>query len=222
MPLKDLFSRGKKDKAAPAGGAPAAAASKPSAADPIMALFERYKEPEEDRIGPEGVLSLCSDMKIEATDVKVLILAWQLNAQTQGYFTRNEWKQGLTDLRADSPAVMLGRLDAQERQLRENTRSSAFKDFYRFAFRFSRSPGQKALEIETVKALLPIVFVASHAHLAKLLSFLDASPSVRGFTEDQWNSFLVFSHEIAEDFSNFDPEGAWPSILDDFVTHCQQ
>lgn len=220
MPLKDLFSR-KKDKPAAAAGAPPAA-SRSAGADPIMALFETYKESDEDRIGPEGIMQLCSDMNVDPSDVKVLIMAWQFNAEQQGYFTKSEWKKGLTMLRADSPPVMLARLDVLDKQLRDSTKSAAFKDFFRFSFRFSRSPGQKALEIDTVKALLPIVLPPTHPHVTKLIAFLEASPSVRGFTEDQWNSFLIFTHEIAEDFSNFDPEGAWPSVLDDFVTFCKQ
>mmetsp|Transcript_21101 Transcript_21101/g.42557 ORF Transcript_21101/g.42557 Transcript_21101/m.42557 type:complete len:220 (+) Transcript_21101:30-689(+) len=219
MPLKDLFSR-KKDKVPAAAGAPPPAKS--AGADPITALFEQYKEPDEDRIGPEGIMQLCSDMNVDPSDVKVLIMAWQFDAEQQGYFSRGEWKKGLATLRADSPPVMLARLDVLDKQLRDSTKSSAYRDFYRFAFRFSRTPGQKALEIDTVKALLPIVLPAAHPHVSRLTAFLEASPGVRGFTEDQWNSFLIFSHEIAEDFSNFDPEGAWPSVLDDFVTWCKQ
>ena len=41
-----------------------------------------------DSIGPEGIMRLCVDMGIEPTDVRLLVLAWQLRAAEQGYFTR--------------------------------------------------------------------------------------------------------------------------------------
>mmetsp|Transcript_35167 Transcript_35167/g.92597 ORF Transcript_35167/g.92597 Transcript_35167/m.92597 type:complete len:85 (+) Transcript_35167:522-776(+) len=80
--------------------------------------------------------------------------------------------------------------------------------------------GQKGLEIDSVKALLMIVMPPGHPHVHKLLEFLESTPTIRGFNEDQWTSFLLFSHEIKEDLSNFDPDGAWPSIYDDYVTFC--
>ena len=51
-------------------------------------MFETYKEVDEDRIGPEGIMKLCEHMAIEPTDVRLLVLAWQLRAQEQGYFSR--------------------------------------------------------------------------------------------------------------------------------------
>jgi hypothetical protein len=90
-------------------------------------------------------------------------------------------------LRADSAASLVARLSALDSQLRRRgfefyfivlcmstmlmrvyfnsggaTRSPAFKEFYRFAFRFSRTPGQKALEIDSVKVTLLLHFACAN------------------------------------------------------------
>ena len=44
-------------------------------------LYEKYREKDggdgaPDQIGPEGIMEMCSDMGLEPTDVKLLILAW--------------------------------------------------------------------------------------------------------------------------------------------------
>mmetsp|Transcript_6333 Transcript_6333/g.15306 ORF Transcript_6333/g.15306 Transcript_6333/m.15306 type:complete len:230 (+) Transcript_6333:33-722(+) len=224
-PLKDLFSR-KKDKPSPAGVAAApVGAGGGEKRDAVMEMFEKYREKEEggpEQIGPEGIFGLCGDLELEPTDVRLLILAWKLGAEQQGYFSKSEWQRGMEGLRADSLEALSARLDSLNRQLASMTASPSFREFFRFAFRFSRQDGQKALEIDAVKALLVTVLPPPHRHVERLVKFLEATPAIRGFNEDQWQSFLLFSHEVAADFSNFDPDGAWPSILDDYVEYCKK
>ncbi|XP_002967683.2 DCN1-like protein [Selaginella moellendorffii] len=38
-------------------------------------------------------------------------------------------------------------------------------------------------------------------------------------TEDTWRQVLEFSRVVHEDLSNYDPEGAWPVLVDEFVDH---
>ena len=180
--------------------ADAAAAGAGSRASNIEGLFSSYKEPDEDKIGPEGIMQLCADMGIDASDVRLLILAWQLRASEQGYFSHAEWVEGLEGLRVDTTQALLERLDSIKQSVRIATKNEPFKDFYKFAFRFNRTPGQKSLDIDTAKLLLPMVLPHDHPHLQKMLGFLEApaGAGVKAFNEDQWNSFLLFSHQINE------------------------
>ncbi|CAL5374405.1 unnamed protein product [Camellia sinensis] len=56
--------------------------------EPIDNLFHSYVNRSLGMIDPEGIETLCSDLGVDHTDVRILMLAWKMNAQKQGYFTQ--------------------------------------------------------------------------------------------------------------------------------------
>lgn len=50
-------------------------------------LFYSYANKSSGMIDPEGIESLCSDIEVSHTDVRILMLAWKMKAEKQGYFT---------------------------------------------------------------------------------------------------------------------------------------
>ena len=51
--------------------APVPSAKQLAPKDPVLTMFERYRDQDEDKIGPDGILALCQDMQIDPTDVSV-------------------------------------------------------------------------------------------------------------------------------------------------------
>lgn len=96
-------------------------------------LFYSYAKRSSGMIEPEGIETLCSDMEVDHTDVRILMLAWKMKAEKQGYFTLEEWRRGLKALRVDTVSKLKKALPELEKEVR---RPSNFVDFYSYSFRY--------------------------------------------------------------------------------------
>jgi hypothetical protein len=163
----------------------------------------------------DGIGRLCEDIGVDPENVAALVLCWRLGSKSKpGAITREEFIEGMTKNRQEGleslrnmvPSLDIGFLERSE-----------FRGFYRFAFKFSLEGTHKTIETELVINLLPIVLNDTIApHLPDFLAFLKQSSNTR-ITLDQWESFLQFSQSVSLDVSDFDEDGAWPILLDEFV-----
>ncbi|CAI9780023.1 unnamed protein product [Fraxinus pennsylvanica] len=183
----------------------------------IDQLFYSYTNNSSDTIEPEGIESLCSDLEVDHTDVRILMLAWKMQAKKQGYFTREEWRRGLKALKVDTISKIKKALPELEKEVR---RPSQFVDFYSYAFRYCLTEEkQKSIDIESICILLDLVLGSDfRPQVDALVQYLKMQTDYKVINLDQWMGFYRFVNEISfPDFSNYDPELAWPLVLDNFV-----
>ncbi|TMW84547.1 uncharacterized protein [Solanum lycopersicum] len=180
-------------------------------------LFQKYANKLLGMIDPEGIEALCSDLGVDYTNVKILMLAWKLKAEKQGYFTQDEWRKGLKDLQVDTINKLkkaLPKLEA-EVMMPEN-----FEDFYSYAFRYCLTEDkQKCVDIESICLLIDLVLGPQfRAQVDSFSEFLKNQTDYKVINVDQWMNFLRFCQEVSfPDLENYDLDQAWPVILDNFV-----
>jgi len=147
--------------------------------------------------------------------VRLLVLLWKLGANSKpGAITRKEFTTGMLALKMDSLADLKSLLPSLDPGFLEGPE---FRTFYKFVFQFSREGTHKTIEKETVAALLPIVLDSNRApHLEPFLKYLQGCNHQR-ISLDQWDSFLQFNQSVKIDLSNYDEDGAWPLMLDEYV-----
>ncbi|GMQ09189.1 hypothetical protein CsSME_00052657 [Camellia sinensis var. sinensis] len=80
-------------------------------------LFYAYANNSSVMIEPEGIEALCSDLEVDHTDVRILMLAWKMQAEKQGYFTLEEWRRALKALRADTVTKLKKALPELEKEV---------------------------------------------------------------------------------------------------------
>ncbi|KAG6665438.1 hypothetical protein CIPAW_02G160900 [Carya illinoinensis] len=180
-------------------------------------LFHSYANRSSGMIDPEGIETLCSDMEVDHTDVRILMLAWKMKAEKQGYFILEEWRRGLKALRADTINKLKKALPELEKEVK---RPSTFVDFYSYAFRYCLTEEkQKSIDIESICELLDLVLGSQfHAQVNLFIQYLKTQNDYKVINMDQWMGFYRFCNEISfPELSNYDPNLAWPLILDNFV-----
>ncbi|XP_008677385.1 DCN1-like protein 4 isoform X2 [Zea mays] len=167
----------------------------------IDQFFYTYADNSSVMIDPEGIETLCSHLEVPHTDVRILMLAWKMGCEKQGYFTLDEWRAGLKALRADSISKLK---KAFPELVQEVTRPSNFQDFYIYAFRYCLTEDKKkCIEIPVACELLNLVLG------------LQFRPQV-----DKLSNYLKYQNDYKINFpslDNYDSDLAWPLILDNFV-----
>ncbi|XP_041113855.1 DCN1-like protein 4 isoform X3 [Polyodon spathula] len=167
----------------------------------------------DDIVGPEGMEKFCEDIGVEPENVVMLVLAWKLDAQNMGYFTLQEWLKGMGALQCDTTEKLRNSLEYLRSVLNESTH---FKLIYRYAFDFAREKDQRSLDINTAKCMLGLLLGKTWPLFPVFNQFLEQS-KYKVINKDQWCNVLEFSRTINLDLSNYDEDGAWPVLLDEFV-----
>ncbi|CAM9516617.1 unnamed protein product [Phaeothamnion confervicola] len=154
----------------------------------------------------EGISRLGEDIGLDPSkDVAILVLCWKLGAKTAGQISKDEFESGMERLEADSIATLTRLVPALDPGFMDPTK---FRDFYRFAFQYSREGTTRTLEKELVAVLLPMVMANRSPHTADFVQFLEQSEMATRITFDQWSSFLEFSNSVRADLSGYDEDGA--------------
>lgn len=112
-----------------------------------------------------------------------------------------------------------------------STDVALFKKVYKYTFVIGREGDQKALSLENALVYWDILFAqpgmlwesGSYNWLDLWKRFLDQKWT-RSVNKDMWNMTLEFALKSMadEELSFWTEDGAWPSVIDDFVAWCQQ
>ncbi|KAK7160605.1 hypothetical protein R3I93_008302 [Phoxinus phoxinus] len=177
-----------------------------------LAWFYEYAG-SDDIVGPESMEKFCEDIGVEPENIVMLVLAWKLEATNMGFFTKEEWLKGMTSLHCDCTERLQGRLDYLRTQLNDPV---LFKSIYRYAFDFARDKDQRSLDMDTAKSMLALILGRTWPLFPVFHQFLEQS-KYKVMNKDQWYNVLEFSRTVNTDLSNYDEDGAWPVMLDEFV-----
>lgn len=96
-----------------------------------------------------------------------------------------------------------------------------FREFYQFAFRYAKSVQQRSLAIDTAIALWELIFGDLDPRVQVWINFLQDRKQ-KAVPKDTWNLFLDFLRSTDPLYSNYDCEGAWPVVIDEFVEYAKQ
>lgn len=182
-------------------------------------FYGKYEDPVAKKIMAEGIIELCNDLEVDPTEVLMLVLCWHLNAQTMGEITNVEFKRGMADLGVESLDDLKAALPKLRKELDDDQK---FKQIYAYAFMINRENGQKFLQLDVALSVWPLLLTPEKwRHIDSWCEFLRECHK-RAISKDTWIQLLEFIHSVGDRFENFDPNGAWPYLLDEFVAWMQE
>ncbi|CAI9758661.1 unnamed protein product [Fraxinus pennsylvanica] len=95
---------------------------------------------------------------------------------------------------------------------------SEFLRFYDFVFFVCRENGQKRITVSRAVMAWRLVLAGRFRLLDQWCNFIESNQR-HNISEDTWRQLLAFSRCVHENLEGYDPEGAWPVLIDDFVEH---
>ena len=201
------------------GGYTSAKTKKKKAIDKNLdnAWFDSYREDPEDNpdmFEDEGIEKFCSDIGIDPQDVVVLVISWKMKAETMCVYTREEFMRGMEEMGCDT----IGKLKKLISKLRtEITNPKVYKDFYNFCFMFAKERDTKVLGQEMAIGMWNLLLADKFTNLPLWITFLESREKKWPISKDTWTLLLDFFRQTKDDFSDYDEDGAWPVLIDDFV-----
>jgi len=202
-------------------------------------LFNKYADEEEkDAITAEGLEILYGDADIALDGAMPWIMAWRFGSEEMLSFSREEWKRGMDALCLDSLAGLknsLSELDtllirgkpAAKRAKGKGASAysecaadpeAAFASLYSFCFSLGKKGQARVIEMDIAVAFWSVLLAPKYPIMSEILEYIGEKGTYKAATKDQWSMTYEFCRTVKPNLEGYDSDGAWPTLLDDFVT----
>ncbi|KAK1259690.1 hypothetical protein QJS04_geneDACA010293 [Acorus gramineus] len=179
-------------------------------------LYNRYKDPYVDMILVDGITLLCNDLMVDPQDIVMLVVSWHMKAATMCEFSRQEFMTGLQSLGVDSIEKFREKIPLMRVELKDEHK---FREIYNFSFSWAKEKGQKSLALDTAIGMWQLLFAERHWPLVDHWCQFLQDRHNKAISRDTWSQLLEFAKTVDPLLSNYDAEGAWPYLIDEFVEY---
>jgi len=183
----------------------------------LDSFFRKYKAPDEESINSDGIQALFGDIGVSVLDPVTLVVSYHCRAERMGTFTREEFLGGMQRLGCDDSSRLRTKIDELRAMLSDK---SMCKEIYAFTFQFALDQGQRCLPVEMCIEFWKLLLREHFALLDQWLAFVE--DRVRNaISKDTWMMLYDLATQVKADLSDYDMNGAWPVLIDEFVEHCR-
>jgi len=182
----------------------------------IFDKFADLKDKESMQGEPLGQFFREAGVDPEKEAAVTLGVAYKLKCKTLGEIKKTEFVEGYTSSSCDTMDKIKQDMNSTREMLKDKVR---FRDFYRWLFDFVKEePDRKSLDLEPAIEFIRIVLPQHFPLCNEFLEFIKGQ-KLKSITADVWNQLFEFARDIKPDLSNYEVDGAWPVLFDDFVTY---
>jgi len=211
--------------------------------DGAKRLFDTYADSDDpDVMGPEGIQQMCSDAQIPVDGALPLLLVWQLGAKDMSAIARDEWVNGMNELGITNLPVLLAALSdlhdllilrkpapkrtGTERDAYKKDRywtyaadvEAAFSKFYMYCYALANPNQVRNIDMQIALGFWPLILCPRYPIMVEIVEFINEKGTYKAANKDLWSLMLEFCRVVKPSLEGYDDEGAWPILLDNFVS----
>ncbi|KAJ7733274.1 DUF298-domain-containing protein [Mycena olivaceomarginata] len=94
---------------------------------------------------------------------------------------------------------------------------AAFQTLYSFCFTLAKPEQSRNIDMETSTALWSVLLVPQYPIISEVLEFITEKGTYKATNKDLWSMMLEFCRTVEPSLQDYEADGAWPTLLDDFV-----
>ncbi|KAK5833579.1 hypothetical protein PVK06_017427 [Gossypium arboreum] len=167
----------------------------------------------------DGITLLCNDLEVDPQDIIMLVISWHMNASTMCEYSKMEFLRGLQELSVDTVEKFRDKISYIRSELNDEKK---FHDIYNFAFSWAKEKGQKSMALDTAIGMWRLLFAEKKCPLLDhWCQFLQTRHN-KAISRDTWSQLLEFFNKVDTGLENYDAEGAWPYLIDEFVEYLNE
>jgi hypothetical protein len=164
----------------------------------------------------EDLASRICPGKTHKSFILLIILSYKMKTRSFVSWTKSEWLRGMEELRIHSMPQLIAQTDELLKLWDDET---ALREMWRYCYDAGKGDS-KDMGTPFVKALVEAFFTCRWNLWESFSSYLD-DMKIRSLTKDQFYSLFDFQKSVNSrgDLLDYDFEGAWPTLLDEFVEY---
>ncbi|KAG8386658.1 hypothetical protein BUALT_Bualt03G0171500 [Buddleja alternifolia] len=178
--------------------------------------LSRFADPHADMISVDGITQLCNDLHVDPQDIVTVVISWHMKAATMCEFSEQEFIAGFQSLEVDSLEQFQEKIPFMRSELQDEQK---FREIYNFAFEWAKEKGQKSMALDTAIEMWKLLFAEKKWPLIDHWCQFIQEKHNKAISYDTWSQLAEFARKVDPALSNYDPEGAWPYLIDDFVDY---
>jgi len=101
-------------------------------------------------------------------------------------------------------------------------RSATFGRLYSALFPIAKTGQSRNIDIEVAKAFWTVLLVPSYPIIAEVVEYITEKGTYKAVNKDVWSMMFEFCKTVNPNLDNYEADGAWPTIIDDFVAWKQE
>ncbi|CAL1703471.1 unnamed protein product [Somion occarium] len=96
-------------------------------------------------------------------------------------------------------------------------KKKAYNELYLFCFMLAKPETSRSIDMETGCAFWSVLVAPKYSTMKDILEFITEKGTYKGVNKDLWTMTLEFCQTISPNLDGYDADGAWPTMLDEFV-----